>query len=74
MEAGYVFGHSTWWSTGSSLAGTIAWTPHQEGGYFSERNSFDLKEVGRIGLAFAKSPRFQAWRCDACQAVEFSYA
>jgi Domain of unknown function (DUF6487) len=74
MEAGYVIGHSIWWSTGRALAGTIAWTPHREGGLLRERDLFDLKEVGRIGLPFARSPRFQAWRCDACQTVEFSYA
>ena len=73
MEAGYVFGHSIWWSTGSSLAGTIAWTPRQEGGYWREPDAKDLKQVGRIGLSFEKSPMFPAWRCSACRVVEFSY-
>ena len=73
MEAGFVFGHSIWWSSGSSLAGTIAWTSHPEGGYLGEPDATDLKGVGRIGLTFQKSPRFPAWRCGACRTVEFSY-
>jgi len=75
MESGYVFGHSTWWSTRSPLAGTIAWTPNPKGGVLREPGATDLKRVGRIGPGkFVTSPRFAAWRCNACQIIEFSFA
>jgi len=72
MEAGFVMGRTV---TGGKDPATIGWLPKDfdpSGHVFGDR--WAAEPLANLGITvFSAIPHFPAWRCRACERVEFTY-